>query len=407
MSAPTSTRVNPPQTSLVIMSREGCSSIPSATSKSPAEPSQKIPKRLLRYQPLSADDHTVQYLGAFLTYLPPDGRVNLAADIDLIADDEDEGLHRLVQRLDVGLLRPMVAAGGLIPVPNVRLPRWRGGSGFEGDDDGDNAGETLCSEDINPGVARAQLSSRKHCLSRDGPRCVISGDWGCGLNGIDIPPGTNISDVEAAHILPLALGVDAFDRRYQDDDRRRRSTVWTNLYRYFPTLKSGLDFGPESINDERNVMMVTRAIHYEMGRYKIILEEMETEIKQQHQPQHRYTIKALKGCRSTTKDMLPADGVVAFTTQPDTRYARPDPYLIKVHAAIGNILHVTEVGQRLQPWRNEMAHARSLRRDGRGRTRLEEMLSVSKLALLASSEVNVSLASRPRKILHYIFRYGR
>lgn len=86
--------------------------------------------------------------------MPADGKANLAADVEECSSDV--GLQQLVEHMDIGLIRPVLAVGGqtkpMSPEDSI---------------------ENLLSEIDGP-IMRVQQRLRTQCLSRDGYCCVIT-----------------------------------------------------------------------------------------------------------------------------------------------------------------------------------------------------------------------------------------
>jgi hypothetical protein len=221
-----------------------------------------VEEKLADYQPCEPGDDTAEFLRIFFKYLPREGQVNLAEDIDYCRDNTE--LKQLAESLDTGLLRPMLATGGRTPAITTS-PRF----GVE------DSIENLDSLDLESTRRAAQGKLGRNCLRRDGQRCIVTGYWN---TDFDFPPNAVDAPLQAAHVIPFSLG--HFENQ---DERHQMSIIWVNIFRYFPNLRSRLNFTPEDINQEDNVMMMFSPLHEQFGSFHFILEPTSTP--------HRYHIK--------------------------------------------------------------------------------------------------------------------
>ncbi|PKY01612.1 hypothetical protein P168DRAFT_53065 [Aspergillus campestris IBT 28561] len=321
-----------------------------------AEAKQTLDRKLEQHQPLHPEDDTASFLRIFHKYLPLQGQVNLAEDVERCADNEE--LRQLAESLDTGLLRPMLAHGGTTPAVTLS-PRL----GVE------DSIEALLSDDTQTASRSEQQLLRNHCLDRDGYQCVVTKAWS---SGYDERPSDSIhAPLEAAHIIPFALGV---FQENSADERYRHAMIWVNINRYFPDLRSRMGFSSEDINQEENVMMLVEGLHGQFGSFHFVLEATQTP--------HRYRVKTFSKFASLYLRFLPPDGFVTLTSH-DGRYPLPSPILLAVHAAIGNILNLSGRGDKIEELKRHLGGmGGGLSRDGS--TRVEDLLSVSKLSILSS-----------------------
>ncbi|BCS23967.1 HNH endonuclease signature motif containing protein [Aspergillus puulaauensis] len=333
-----------------------------------AQAKYTLDRKLADYQPSGHEDDTAEFLRIFFKYLPLDGQVNLAEDVDRCPDSEI--LRQLAKSLDDGLLRPMLAHGGITPAitPSPR---------FGIDDSIDN----LVSEDASSITRAAQSRLRKNCLARDGQRCVVSNIWNKSYK--ERPTGSIDAPLEAVHIIPFALDKLQEDN---DDERFRHAAIWVNIYRYFPSLRSQTNFFSEDINKEMNVMMMWSPLHQEFGEFYFVFEATET--------LHRYRIKTFPRLSSVLLRHLPPDRLVTFTNH-DERYSLPDPIILQIHSAIGNILHLTGRGEKIELLKRDLRDADGLASNGS--TPIGDLLSVSSLSLLLCSANNQPDSKKPKK----------
>lgn len=320
-----------------------------------ADAKQTLERRLARYRPRDSSDDAVDFLKILFEYLPLQGQIHLADDVDKCPNDAK--IRQLAQSLEDGVLRPMRAHGGITP---AITPSYRRRFGVE------DSIENSMSGDIRSLNRARQARLRENCLARDGNQCVITKVWETNYPG---RPPQPFAPLEAAHIIPFALGV------FQEndyDDRRRHSETWVSIHRYFPDLRSRIGFDSEDINNEENVMMMMAFLHREFGDFNFVLEATGTV--------NRYRIKTFPRFSSVLLHNLPRDGIVTITSN-DGRFPLPEPHLIAVHAAIGNILHLSGRGEKIQHLKRDLEDMSGpLARDGS--TNIGDLLSVSELSLL-------------------------
>ncbi|EAW23906.1 uncharacterized protein NFIA_034740 [Aspergillus fischeri NRRL 181] len=322
--------------------------MPSSTNNlTSPEVKAKLRPKLKGYIARNDEDDTVQFLETCYMFLPPDGQKNLYNDI--WACQSNDELHELAEMLDTGLIRPLLANANHTPEL---------GSSYSAEEDAID----LISSDYRKVLERL----RKKCLQRDGNKCVISGSYD---QNSDPPDEALKGPLEAAHILPSVLGG-------PKDERKASSDALANLYRYFPALRFRLKFTLEDINREHNAIMMLFPLDREFKAFSLILEATSTP--------NRYRVKTFPHFATAYRGFLPADGLVTLTSQ-SKRCQPPSPILLAVHAAIGNILHASgrgkTIGTVMQEAREDWACMA-----GDGSTDVGELLSVTSLALLASSD---------------------
>ncbi|KAF4269040.1 hypothetical protein KXW98_002204 [Aspergillus fumigatus] len=320
---------------------------PSTNTLTSPEVKAKLRPKLKEYIVRNREDDTAQFLETCYMFLPPDGQKNLYDDI--WACQSNDELHELAETLDTGLIRPLLANANHTPEL---------GSSYSAEEDAID----LIGSDYRKVLERL----RKKCLERDANKCVISGSYD---QNSDAPDEALTGPLEAVHILPSVLGG-------PKDERKALSDAWANLYRYFPALRSRLKFTLEDINREHNAIMMLFPLGREFKTFSLILEETSTP--------NRYRVKTFPHFATAYRGFLPADGLVTLTSQ-SKRCQPPSPILLAVHAAIGNILHASGRGKAIE---NVMQEAREdwVCMAGDGSTDVGKLLSVTSLALLASSD---------------------
>ncbi|KAJ5583306.1 hypothetical protein N7535_001926 [Penicillium sp. DV-2018c] len=177
--------------------------------------------------------------------------------------ETDQKLRQLVDSIRTGLVVPMRAHGGKTPTEVTPSPR----PGVE--------------DSIEP-ITRwnPQLQLRRHCLERDGNKCLATGYYSFDH---DYPPNAPTAILEAAHIIPFALGS---SRASDGEAVNRHASIWVNLRRYFPVLRE-MSFTSEQVNSEKNMMMLEQLVHKQFGQFNIVFEAAGVP--------HQYRIKAFPG----------------------------------------------------------------------------------------------------------------
>lgn len=119
---------------------------------------------------------------------------------------------------------------------------------------------------------------------------------------------------------------------------------------------------------------------------------------------HHYRVKTFSRFPTAYNQLLPADRLLTLPNH-DQRYLSPNPVLLSVHASIGNILDATSRGKRISRIMEEAQNGWSCRQcmAEDGSTNIEELLSVTSLALLASgahhrSQPSDHASGRKRKL---------
>jgi hypothetical protein len=311
--------------------------------------------RLTSYHALNTGDDTKKFLETCFKYLPPAGQVNLSEDVSGCRNDDE--LRQLAASIDTSLLRPLLSKGGKTPVITP-FPRI----GF------DDSVENLNSLDITPASRNDQERLRRNCLRRDGYRCTITKSWS---SNHDFPPGEPIGILQAVHILPFALG--SFTN---DDEKRRTSEVWVNIFRYFPSLLSTLNMSPEDVNREDNIMMMITPLHEEFGLFHLVLEDTPTP--------NRYRLKLFPRFASIYTPLLPSNRVITLTSH-DPLFHLPGAKHLQLHAAIGNILHASGRAESIEKLIRDLGETGGSALSKDGSTNISDLLSVSHLSLLASN----------------------
>ncbi|KAG2011058.1 hypothetical protein GB937_007374 [Aspergillus fischeri] len=122
--------------------------------------------------------------------------------------------------------------------------------------------------------------------------------------------------------------------------------VWTNIFRYFPSVRSQLNFNYQDINS-----MTTDTIN-------------------------QYRVKTYRGFATAHRAELPASGTISMTAHGGSPLA--SPILLQVHCAIANILHATGEGAKIARVLGDSDATGGLASNGIAN--ISQLLSVTKLA---------------------------
>lgn len=317
-----------------------------------AEAKFSLEATLASYQELNTGDDTKKFLEICFKYFPPDGQVNFSEDVCGCRDDSE--LRQLAASIDTGLLRPFLSKGKTPAIKPAPRADFR------------DSVENLLFHNFSPATRTVQESLRRNCLMRDGYRCAISKTWS---SGHEFPSGEPDGVVQAAHIIPFALG-----RFKSNDERQHTSKVWVNIFRYFPAL-GALNLSPDDVNRENNMMSLITPLYEEFGRFHFVLEATLTP--------NWYRLKHFPRFASVYRFLLPRDGIVTLTNY-DHDHHLPEPLYLKLHAAIGNILHASGRAERIENLLRDLRETDGLVLAKDGSTNVGDLLSVSRLSLLAS-----------------------
>ena len=314
----------------------------------------KVHGKVDHYQPRNQNDDTANFLKMCFKYLSEDGRSNLAQDVlDCKSDDE---LKQLADSIDTGLLRPMIAKGAQTPV--VPSPRF----GVE------DSIESLLAMGHDPVFRNEQTKLRIDCLRRDGNMCVVSKSYNAGA--ATKPPGAKTLRLTAAHIIPFSLGT------FKDDTEERRITeIWVNVFRYFPSVRSRINFSSEQVNSIKNVMMLANPLHDEFGEFRLAFQS--TDVPNQ------YRLETFSSFSSALDFLLPRDRIVTFEVH-DGPEPLPAKVLLETHCAIARVLNATGRAKLVEQIKREWGESGAAGLASDGNTNVERLLSISELSIYAS-----------------------
>lgn len=288
-------------------------------------------KRVNRYRPTGPDDRTLPVLRAFNNHLPADGRANFVHHLKSLTTDQE--IHAHAESLVNSLLMPM---------QTVR-PR-------------------LGMEHPIDNIAYREARLKADCLTRDGMRCVITGDFdrhSRDIHGNRSPLGYT----ECVHMLPLSLAT------WKDSvEECAQHIIWSNLLRYFPSLQTTLNFTRENIDDTMNAMTMRLELREAFGSFNFTFEETTSP--------GRYRLK------NYDPGLLRALPRTITFSQHDPSYALPSPELLKVHAAIAAIIHASGQGGYIDKAIQGLGETSALAKDGS--TDISSLLAASSLGALSS-----------------------
>jgi hypothetical protein len=257
-----------------------------------------------------------------------EGQIHLSDDVD--SCDDDDRLRQLAKHLDTALLRPMVALSS------------------------------------RPGVedSTEDSATRRACQQRDKNQCVVTNFWNPDCDSR--PPGALTAYLEAVPIISFG--------NFRKVELYQQAQVWNCLYRYFPTIRGFFHDSNEDDNRYDNVMMLAEPLHQDFRRFSIILEETDVS--------DRYRVKTFPNFENPF--LWPHIPEFLVLTSHDPQYPVPNKFLLGLHAAIGNILHATGHSELIEKTLKHLGGSggRALAEDGS--TNVEELLSVTRLSLLAN-----------------------
>ncbi|KAN0072323.1 hypothetical protein V8E54_009252, partial [Elaphomyces granulatus] len=269
--------------------------------------------RLDKYSPQAKDDEAASFLKVVIKYLPKRGAMALMRDILSLTDAD---LPQLRLHLIECLLLPMRALGGKTPAYLTPSPI---------SDAQDQADHVMV--EIEPSSREGQRRLRAECLRRDGWCCVVTRamDWS---HATAAELGIHrVTAVQCAHILPLSLS--------NFDDKRElevynHSVIWSALYRYFPEIEPVVASG--ITNSPCNTITLDPTLHLVFGSFRLAFEAKKSP--------GRYRIVYYGSRDYSWPDEATIDSQ-------DSSVPAPSPVLLRTHAAIAKILHVSGLAKKL------------------------------------------------------------
>jgi hypothetical protein len=120
--------------------------------------------------------------------------------------------------------------------------------------------------------------------------------------------------------------------------------------------------------------MLDSQLHREFGQFRLIFEATGTS--------HQYRIKTFPDTATGPIRYLPRNRLVKFRVCKGN-WELPDPRLLKIHASIGNFLHMSGQAETIDKVLQRFEDCGGLAPSGS--TNIEDLLAVSSLSLLASN----------------------
>ncbi|KAH1447010.1 hypothetical protein KXW65_003720 [Aspergillus fumigatus] len=226
------------------------------------------------------------------------------------------------------------------------------------------------------GTPQRVSNLRRACLKRDRHRCVISRRFDAqegqkrykrdGLNLKDddgkslLPERDNMAFLEVAHIIPhslMSLTSEADEWRLADS----KQMAYRVLRMFNPGaihLINGVD-----IDRPMNALTLTHDLHKLFGNFDIAFEPAGS------QP-HTYKINYVETDRMGRVERLPVTLTLYLT--PDRSIEPPSPQLLKIHAAIGRILHLSAAGDYIDDFLRDIEEMEAGEVMSNGSTRLDD-----------------------------------
>jgi hypothetical protein len=244
------------------------------------------------------------------------------------------------------------------------------------------------------GTPQRVSNLRRACLERDRHRCVISRRFDAqegqkrykqdGLNLKDddgkslLPERDNMAFLEVAHIIPhslMSLTSEADEWRLvsahvmgdlnlipADDIQADSKQMAYKILRMFNPgaihLINGVD-----IDRPMNALTLTHDLHKLFGNFDIAFEPAGS------QP-HTYKINYVETDRMGRVEKLPVTLTLYIT--PDRSIEPPSPQLLKIHAAIGRILHLSAAGDYIDDFLRDIEEMEAGEVMPNGSTRLDD-----------------------------------
>lgn len=327
-----------------------------------------ISARLGVYVPRNPGDDTASFLLQVFENLGPDGQSNLVDDISEC--DSDGKVQQVAENIYTGLLVPMKAAGD--KSGNI-TPSPRTGASDSVENLGAQIDESLTRD--------PQEQLRRRGLSREGGACIVSKYFDYNKRHL-CRPDRYLGMLECAHIFPFALG-----RFRNDAEQHQVAAIWTTIYRYFPEVRSRLNFHYHNVSDIENVMILEATLHKLFGKFMIALEPTDT--------LNTYKIRTFCPLVRSYSFHLPASRTITLRSH-DGREPLPSPVLLGAHAAIAKILYATGRGETVDQSLDDYRSAGGMAEDGR--TDISNLLSIGGLSLMATpNEAGANKGKERRK----------
>ncbi|KAH8811523.1 hypothetical protein F5884DRAFT_831332 [Xylogone sp. PMI_703] len=293
--------------------------------------------KLSGYTPQSSKDNTAKVLSSFIEYLPVHDKDGRSLIIVAILKKSDRELFDLAEYLTRAILLPLRASAGKTVTP----------SPFEEVDPDPLATATLQS------TKQIQGTLKHQCLLRDDYRCMATGMY-------DPAVKYTVEQMEYRELNTFATQIIPFPTAQYNNEQERKavSRIWADLFILFPELQH--KFGPQQINDHRNVMTLWTPIHSCFGEFTLAFDPTHED--------NEYIVNVFpKAPRGIFRD-LPrpnefGERRVKFISH-DDRYPLPAKELLELHSAIANVLHASGMGDVIDKVLKDLDELKGLASDG-------------------------------------------
>ncbi|XBQ88631.1 hypothetical protein V6000_004243 [Aspergillus fumigatus] len=228
------------------------------------------------------------------------------------------------------------------------------------------------------GTPQRVSTSRQACLIRDRHRCIISRKFnaqegqrrykrdGSNLKDDDgkslLEERDNMAFLEVAHIIPHSLmSLTSEENEWGLADSKQMA--YRILRMFNPSaihLINGVD-----INRPMNALTLTHDLHKLFSNFDIAFEPAGS------QP-HTYKINYVETDRIGRVERLPVIRTLYLT--PDQSIDPPSPQLLKIHAAIGRILHLSAAGDYIDDLLRDIEEMEAGKVMTNGSTRLDDYI---------------------------------
>lgn len=228
------------------------------------------------------------------------------------------------------------------------------------------------------GTPQRVSTSRQACLTRDRHRCIISQKFnaqegqrrykrdGSNLKDDDgkslLEERDNMAFLEVAHIIPHSLmSLTSEENEWGLADSKQMA--YRILRMFNPSaihLINGVD-----INRPMNALTLTHDLHKLFSNFDIAFEPAGS------QP-HTYKINYVETDRIGRVERLPVIRTLYLT--PDQSIDPPSPQLLKIHAAIGRILHLSAAGDYIDDLLRDIEEMEAGKVMTNGSTRLDDYI---------------------------------
>ncbi|PKX98436.1 HNH endonuclease signature motif containing protein [Aspergillus novofumigatus IBT 16806] len=300
-------------------------------------------EKLAQYKPQDSKDETVRILESFIHNLPLESRKVIMKFINI---SDDHNIFDLAYHLRTAVLIPMKAEGGKTPQVTP-LP-------FSATD---ITREIVASEMTQSSSRNDQGRLKTACLQRDNYKCVVTKIWDpVAVSTFNIQ-GAMTLRTQLAHIIPFSMG------HWENEWKEKEiAQCWETLYLLFPSIKDIIM--PTTVNTPANAMTMAVPVHQDFGSFQIAFTPTDKE--------NTYRIKVYPGHQTFFGQYYAKP--ITFTKNSASASELPSKDLLKMHAAIAEILQASGQGEKIDELLRKWDDIRCLASDGS--TDLESLLSL-------------------------------